>query len=100
MAKKSMVQRNKSAQRLAKKYAVQACEAAGDCDGPQCLDGRAFEASFKLAELPRNSAEPASAIGAKCPVARVVFIGNSGSAGDAAGYGQQRSNPGMVKSSW
>ena len=101
MAKVSMVQRNKKRQRLAKKHANKRAELKAIVMDRNASPEERFEASLKLAELPRNSAK--NRIRNRCEVSgrprgvyRKFRLGRV-MLRDMANKGQI---PGMVKSSW
>ena len=56
MAKKSMVERNKKRERLAKRYAAKRAALRAVIDNRQTEPEERFEAVMQLAKLPRNGA--------------------------------------------
>ena len=58
MAKKSAVEKNNRRRKMVDRFAAQAAGVEGGGDGPRTRDPEErFEATIKLAELPRNSAK-------------------------------------------
>lgn len=101
MAKKSLIERNKKRERLARRYAKKrAALKAAACDENVPPEDR-FAARLKLAKLPRNSAE--GRVRLRCaltgrPRGNYRKFGLSRIAvRDLASNGQI---PGMVKASW
>jgi len=101
MAKTSAVERNKKREKLAKQYAGRRARLKAIVQDQNSSPEERFEASMKLAELPRNSSK--TRIRLRCEVTgrprgnyRKFKLGRV-MLRDLASAGQI---PGMVKSSW
>ena len=101
MAKKSVIERNRKRQRLARKYAARRAQLKAMAEDRSLAMDERFQARLKLAKLPRNSAPVR--VGNRCEITGRPrgtyrkFRMSRITLRELASLGQI---PGMVKSSW
>ena len=101
MAKVSAIEKNKRRRRLVEKYAAKRAELKGIVDDENASIEDRFEASLKLAELPRNSSP--TRIRNRCQVTgrpRGYYRKLKMSRIALREFGSEGQIPGLVKSSW
>ena len=101
MAKVSAIEKNKRRRKLADKYAAKRAELKSIIDDESTSIEDRFEASLKLAELPRNSSP--TRIRNRCQVTgrpRGYYRKLKMSRIALRDYGSEGQIPGLVKSSW
>jgi len=101
MAKTSSIEKNKRRQKLAKQYAAKRATLKAAVHDQSASLERRFEATLKLAELPRNSA--ANRVRNRCEVTgrpRAYYRKLKMSRIALRELGNFGEIPGMVKSSW
>lgn len=101
MAKKSVIERNRKRQRMARKYAAKRAQLKAMAEDRSLAMDERFQARLKLAKLPRNSS--AVRVGNRCEITGRPrgtyrkFRMSRITLRELASLGQI---PGMVKSSW
>lgn len=101
MAKKSVIERNRKRQRMARKYAARRAQLKAMAEDRSLAMDERFQARLKLAKLPRNSS--AVRVGNRCEITGRPrgtyrkFRMSRITLRELASLGQI---PGMVKSSW
>ncbi len=101
MAKKSVIERNRKRQRLARKYAARRAQLKAMAEDRSLAMDERFQARLKLAKLPRNSSPVR--VGNRCEITGRPrgtyrkFRMSRITLRELASLGQI---PGMVKSSW
>lgn len=101
MAKKSVIERNRKRQRMARRYAAKRAQLKAMAEDRSLAMDERFQARLKLAKLPRNSS--AVRVGNRCEITGRPrgtyrkFRMSRITLRELASLGQI---PGMVKSSW
>ncbi len=101
MAKVSAIEKNKRRRKLVEKYAARRAELKAIVDDENASIEERFEASLKLAELPRNSS--ATRVRNRCQVTgrpRGYYRKLKMSRIAMRDFGSEGQIPGLVKSSW
>ncbi len=101
MAKVSAIEKNKRRQKLVEKFAARRAELKAIVDDENASIEERFEASLKLAELPRNSS--ATRVRNRCQVTgrpRGYYRKLKMSRIAMRDFGSEGQIPGLVKSSW